>query len=750
MFFDKGNREMIRFFSLLLLPLLLLLLSVSCTPLIPSVRDEANNLSVLSVDKPVVTDSEGADSSRDFGTSTSAVDDSARQHLQHEIDQLDQHQDDFNRQLSDLLKTENSPGEPSPAPGAVKSSEARKDVSFHFDGADLLEVVRLIMDQLLDANFVIHSGVHGDVTMDIDEQLTNDEIESLLLGILQINNMTMYRRDHRWHILPLESAPRDLAADDLVLPRQKPERGQQIKAFQTRYVGVNEIVKILTPYLSKGAQVYAHEASGVILVSDYPYVLGKVAKLIKLFDVGPFANLHMKVYWPKYVQAEDLIKELDGLTKSLNLNSGRQQTSFLAMPRLNLVLAMTHDVNLLEFVDKWVAELDRELPQVVQHDDEEKVFIYAVENGAAADIVSVLEGLFKTQAKPKESVKKDAATAGKQLTKLTSGLKNDKEISASRHPDAVSGTLGGPVAFVVDEASNSILIRSSVADYHKLLPVIKRLDDYPKQVLIEVTIAEVQLDESTKLGIEWQHLMSNVAGTGASGNLSVESGLGIVSGSGDGLIASGLSYLLVNTDRFTAALKAFSGQNRVNVLSSPQILASDSEQAKIDIGDEVPIVTSEYRTTDSGSTATTVDKTIQYRNVGVLLSVKPHIHDNGMVRMEVSQEVSEISSKTVEGVNSPLFSKRSAQTILSVRDGQTIVIGGLMKQSSANNSSNVPFIGRLPLLRYLFGYEGKSFSNTELMIFITPHVILNEDDSRFITRSFIQQRDKIRDKIRNN
>jgi len=185
-------------------------------------------------------------------------------------------------------------------------------------------------------------------------------------------------------------------------------------------------------------------------------------------------------------------------------------------------------------------------------------------------------------------------------------------------------------------------------------------------------------------------------------------------------------------------------QNRVNILSSPHILASDNEAAKIDIGDEVPIVTSEYRTTDSTSTTTNVDKTIQYRDVGVLLSVTPHINDNGMVRMEVSQEVSELSNKTVEGVNSPVFSKRSANTKMSVRDGQTVVIAGLMQQTSSKAYSGVPWIGRLPLLRYFFGYEGHTFRNTELMIFITPHVILNSQDSEFINRSFLDRLEKIR------
>ena len=311
-------------------------------------------------------------------------------------------------------------------------------------------------------------------------------------------------------------------------------------------------------------------------------------------------------------------------------------------------------------------------------------------------------------------------------------------VNSNRGPDSVSGSLGGPVTFVVDTITNAILVRSSSADYKKIRPIIKKLDIYPKQVLIEVRIAEVQLDESSKLGIEWKYLMNNILGTGASGGLSVDSGLGTIGG-GESAIGSGLSYLVVNTGRFAAAVKASADQNHLNILSSPHILASDNQEAKINIGDEVPLVTSEYRTTDSGSTATTVDKTIQYRSVGIILTVTPHINDNGMVRMEIAQEVSNVSTKTVEGVNSPVFSKRAASTVMSVQDGQTIVIAGLMQQISSNGYSGVPFVSRIPLLRYFFGYEGKSFRNNELMIFITPHVILNTQDSDFISSGFLQR-----------
>jgi general secretion pathway protein D len=213
------------------------------------------------------------------------------------------------------------------------------------------------------------------------------------------------------------------------------------------------------------------------------------------------------------------------------------------------------------------------------------------------------------------------------------------------------------------------------------------------------------------------------------------------------VIGSGFSYLINNTDKFTAMIKALAEKNRVNVLSSPHILASDNQPARIDIGEEVPIVTSEYRTNDASSTATTVDKTIQYRDTGIILEVTPHINENGMVRMDLRQEVSALSDKTVDGVNSPIFRKRVATTTLSVKDRQTIVIGGLIRQTNTKSDSGIPGLSRIPGLKYLFGYEGKEYQSAELMIFITPHVISSEQDNALISKNFISRLDIIKAKM---
>ena len=718
-------------------------LIVSCSMLRPAVHEDALPPGGLLQGRPSPTQvSKAAAESRE---TVAPVVDEGEELLR----KLGRQEQDLNLRLKKF-----STGAVSSTVGAEAQIKAqvkgREMVSLNFDDADLLEVLRLFME-ILEESYTIYQGVGGKVTLEVNAELNRDEIFELLRGVLRMNGAVMVQRGPLWEVMPQAALPAAAEAGELLLPGD-PEnvRGRVIRAFRLQYLPGAQFVNIIKPYLSKGAQVYVHEPSGVLLVSDYSHVLAKVSRLLLLFDVSVLAGLEQKVYLVRYVNAEDMVKELEKLIgayglapgKGTNLNSS---LSFLALPRINMILALSRDLVALALVDEWVAELDQEVLVLAQDSMVEDIFVHYIQNGVASDIVAVLEGLFSGGTKKVVDKEKDKV---QPLGKTLLDNQRDKQAAAAKlkaqRGTPVSGTLEGEVTFVVDETTNSILVRATGNDYRKIKPVIEKLDIYPKQVLIEVTIAEVKLDETNKLGIEWSYLMKGLGGGDATGLLGIDSGLGLISGSGDTLIGSGMSFLVSNSSRFKAIVRALADDNRVNILSAPQVLASDGETARIDIGEDVPTVTSSYRTTDSGSTAQTTDTTIQYRNVGILLTVTPHINDNGMVRMEINQEVSQLSTKTIEGINSPIFSQRVAETILSVADGQTVVIGGLIQQSRSQGYSGVPWLSRIPGLRYLVGYEGKEFHSVELMFFITPHVILHEEDSVFVSRPFLNRLEQVK------
>jgi general secretion pathway protein D len=238
--------------------------------------------------------------------------------------------------------------------------------------------------------------------------------------------------------------------------------------------------------------------------------------------------------------------------------------------------------------------------------------------------------------------------------------------------------------------------------------------------LIEVTIAEITLDDSTQLGVEWEF------GKGT-GNIDTNFAASIGS--------AGLKYALGVTDKWYMALNALASKNKVNILSSPSVLASDNKEARIDITTEIPVASSEYLY--STTTEPVSQTSIQYRDTGVILSVTPHINERGLVTMELAQEVSEKADNVqVGGKDYPSFFKRAVETSLTVQHGQTIVIGGLIKETASKGSSGLPWLVRIPIIRYLFGNEKDSISKTELIILITPHVITSLDDVDSVTDEF--------------
>lgn len=637
-------------------------------------------------------------------------------------------------------------------------------VNFDFADAELGDVVRLFME-LLRENYALDPKVAGKVALHVDAEMSREEIWELFRGVLRMNGATVVLEDGLWRVLLLADAANAVDEQGIVFSGEggARRRGQAVQVYQLEYLPVSEFSEVVKPYLSPGSMVYGHEHSGVMLVSDFPHTLRKIERLVSIFDVSAFAGLHMRVYSLKYAQAEEMIKELDGLAEATMFRQqGRERVSFLGLPRLNMIVALTWNESNLAFVEEWVRELDREAPGISAMQQKENIFVYYVENGSAKNIVEALEGLFfgtgQSAGSESSSFRRSSRSAwgrdaeetdlsvGEQLAeqqqKASNLIQHSMDFSrtgdqSNRERVGFVGKISEDVSFVVDEATNSILVRCAPSDYPLIRGVVEKLDIFPRQVLIEVLIAEINLDETNKLGIEWENIF-NLGGS-ATGTLRVDNSLGTVTPGVLSPISGGLSYLIGNTERFKAALRASANENNVQILSSPHILASDNQIATIDIGSEVPVVTSQTQKEDTTSTVLTTQQNVQYRNTGILLTVTPHINDKGLVRMEVSQEVSELSDRVVEGISSPIFNKRKAETVLAVKDGQTIVIGGLISQSKNDNYSGVPVLSKVPILKNLVGVQSKGWRNTELMLFITPHVVVHNDDAEFISRRFMDR-----------
>jgi general secretion pathway protein D len=343
-----------------------------------------------------------------------------------------------------------------------------------------------------------------------------------------------------------------------------------------------------------------------------------------------------------------------------------------------------------------------------------KIHVYPVQNSKAKDVTSLLQQIFSnmvaTKARPASSPQQRGAPASPP---------GDTMISSSTR-------------LIADEVSNMIIILAAEKDYSLIEETIRQIDVAPRQVLIEGFIAEVTLTDNWSLGFAWSLKvdlddLSGFAGQNAS-EIATEDFSEPISGSGFTLLGVDTSGIV------RAKIEALSQKNKVKLLASPHILVSDNREARIQVGQQVPIVTSE--TAVEGTTD--IQRTVQYKDVGIILKVKPLVNESGLVTLEITQEVSYVSGQ-VEGTTDIVLDKTEATTHLVSQDGETIIIGGLIREDKSREKSGIPILSDIPILGYLFGSNSKNSSRKELIILLTPHVMRSQKEAVDKTREYIEK-----------
>jgi general secretion pathway protein D len=293
----------------------------------------------------------------------------------------------------------------------------------------------------------------------------------------------------------------------------------------------------------------------------------------------------------------------------------------------------------------------------------------------------------------------------------------------------------GEVNIVVDETNNALVIRALYRDYLSMIETIKKLDIYPKQVLIEVLLAEITLDDTTRYGLEWMRFIDSL------NEGQYQQTVRLIGDVGTSVIPGiGISYSIVEAaGRFAASVKAAAEEKRLNVISSPHILASNNKEAKIQIGAEAPIFTSTYTTTGTAE-SNTITGTIEYKDTGIILTVTPRVSDAGLITLDIQIEDLQATTVQIGSENDlltvPAFRKKLAKTTLSIVQGQMIVIGGLISDTKDNTKSGIPYLSKIPVLGALFGVHSNVVNKQETILLLTPHIITDASQSRTVTDEF--------------
>ncbi len=615
--------------------------------------------------------------------------------------------------VADDQVSENAPvGSPSGADGTIE---------FNFDNAELNEVVRTLAD-ILEIRYIADENLQGKVTVHTSGGISREHLLPVFFKILEINGLTAIKEGPIYRIAAVKDAsrlPLGFRSKPFETAGLPPDDQVIIQVVPLKNVSPTDMTKIISPFTSEGATIVGHEPSKTLFLVDKRANISKILRMVEAFDLNIFTRISHRFYFLENsaaAETADILRELFGAA-----NFQGESTRFIPIERLNAILAVTTDPNIYKKVDPILLQLDASGKST-----EPRIFVYFVKNGTADELSDLLNRVFTGQPAITTVTKRDDPKYGFSRNPFAVRPKTDivEEVVQTEPaiPSEESAALHTGVVIIPDPIRNALIIEATPSAYKSIESILDRIDVLPRQVLIEATIAEISLEDRTELGIEWEYFKDVNFSQNQVRRLSVGG-------------TSGLSYAIEFSNNVLNSLDALAQKNKVNIISSPHVLASDNKEAKIDVSNEIPIISSETTITSGAEPLVTTD--IQYRDTGVLLSVTPHINERGLVTMEIYQEVSEQSEDvTVAGESYPSFFKRAVDTTLTISHGQTIVLGGLIRENKSKGRRGVPVLMDMPLIGPLFGSRADDLSKNELIILLTPRVIDSLDDVAAVTAEF--------------
>ena len=615
------------------------------------------------------------------------------------------------------------------------STKGTGSYSLNFDDADLGEVAKVILGDILKQNYVLSPKVAGKVTLQTTEPLTTEELLPTLEMVLRMNNAALVKDGRIYHIEP--------AAEALYTSNISGSRsGYQTRVIPVKNVAVQEIADIIKPLVQEKTILNVDGTRNILVASGSADEIARVMDMVGTFDIDVLKGRSFGLFPLTHVDPETIIKELQGIFDKKGKDDESEFFQFLAIERLNAVLAITHQARYLDDIDEWVTRLDKANTATGGG-----VNVYKVQNVDATKLADTLNEIFTGAAPKKDSSaklapgKKSASVSNKASNKQTVAKASASSSSSSGGGSSVATgdakvSNVGEVRIIADEPNNSVIIVATAQEYEVILPVIKQLDILPLQVLIDATIAEVTLSDDLRYGISWYLSEGNdaLASTGSPPG-TVATTLGTAAQAAAAASTGGFSALY-SSGAVKALLNTQAKKNNVNVVSSPSLMVLNNQEASIQVGNEISLRTGQNTPLSGGvNTGLVSTNSLQQRKTGVKLKIKPRVNASGLVIMEIEQSVEDPGSAKADGSNPDILTREITSSV-AVQTGESIVLGGLIKENNTYTTSGIPYLNELPVLGPLFGGTVKNVGRTELVVLITPRVVQTKQDARLVTDEF--------------
>lgn len=649
--------------------------------------------------------------------------------------------------------------------GAIASQEP--GVTFNFANVSIQAVANTILGDVLRENYTIAPGVEGNVTFSTAKPVDKNQVLPILETLLALTKNTLIRQQDRYVVLPENQAIAGQLAPQLSLPQ--PGSGMTARFFLLNYISAPEMQKLLKPFARENAFVQVDPARNLLIMAGTPDELHNYQQTIETFDINWLKGMSVSVFGLKRANVSKLMPDLDRLFGAHSGTPMAGMLRFLPIERTNSIVAISSQPHYLSEVGSWIEAIDQ------GGGNEPQLYVYDVRNMKATDLAKYLRQIYghaRINDDPAAQVAPGLRTVTLSSNELDGGM-GGGEASAIGRPSSVSGThqsddnadmtlppedepeptseptpeetstttsetLDNSVRITAQKSSNQLLVRSRPAQWAEIESAIQRLDTPPLQVQIETRILEVNLKGSLEMGVQWY--LGNLAANSTTPDIQNAPGSqGALGAGGLGVGASSMFYSFVSNN-FQVALRALETSGNTKVLSAPSLVVMNNQPAQIQVGNNIPI---SQTTINTGSSAIQTSS-VQYVQTGVILNVVPRINQGGLVYMDIQQQVSDATTPTIAAsatapVANPTISTRAVSTQVAVQSGQTVLLGGLIKQNQKETDTSLPYLGRVPVLKWLFGNTARNDDRTELIVLITPRVITNTSEAREVTDEYRQR-----------
>jgi len=666
-----------------------------------------------------------------------------------------------------------------PPPTTPAAGGQAGDITLNFVDTDIREIARTILGTTLKLNYTIDPNVHGTGSIDTGTPLARSALLPTLETLLNANGATLVERNGVYAVVPI-------AVGNTTNPVSGANAiGAGTQVVPLRYAAASSLAKVLEPYVAEGGKITADPARNALLISGDAAVRETLVSLVRAFDIDILAGQSYALFPVGDSNPAQLAGELEKVFQSQGEGPLGGLVRVLPMERVNAVLVVSSQPRYIDAAKRFAGLMNR-----VEDATARAWHVYYVQNGQSADLELLLQRAFTPRnVSPSPAPPGTTAPGAEQLTigggrapgagtsgfggagstaglggagggaGVTTGLPGaggaagglgagipsptaaaEAPLPATEPLSTETGAGAGAapenrLRIIANRRNNALLIYATPSEYTVIEGMLRKIDIIPLQVLIEATIAEVDLNDALQYGTQFFFKVTgeHIAGTlGPSGTTSPA-----IPGINQLTFPSTSPYFILSKQpNFALALLA--SVSKVKILSSPQVMVLDNEPARLQVGQQVPVLTG--TATSTLAAGAPVVNSVDYHSTGVIMQVTPRVNSGGLVALDIAQEVSDVAAQATNTVmGSPTFNDQLFRTRVAVQDGQTVGLAGLIRDNASNENSGIPFLKDIPILGTLVSTQSNSRMRTELLVLITPHVVHDQRDARALTEDLRSQ-----------